>query len=276
MLEDEQAVSEEQEDTGEEYASEGEPVEQEPVPTPSYVTAEALQEAMGGFSEQQQQQFEQFTQYLQQQIAAGTRPQQPAREEPKTPRLPAYQEWAQQDPRDFHQGLQKQFDHMQQQIVQGEQSRQELETRMQRDAEARQFYDHITAATSEAIRGSKTFSEDPELAKFLRQQVVAEVRSSGGEYRKVNIPRIAQGIEQLITSRADKKYQAKIGPAQPGTPAVPGGNATIKPGIGVKPPAKGAGSKPAARKGNINTVADFDREMETFFTNAANAMLEET
>jgi hypothetical protein len=236
--------------------------------SPSYVTSDAFQEAMGSVASEFQQHFDSFNHQLQSltnQLGTLNR-QRTAQRQPKPPAIPELPDFhnimAEGNSYEMRKILAERDAHYQQLIERNARRTEAVENRMRRDEMERRYLEYFQGQTNSAAKQFPMF-QDPKARNYLEHQVAAVVANCGGDIRRVNVLQIAKELNDWTQAMKSAALTEKTG-GMP-TPGIePGaGGETTSPGA----PPKGTASKPRLKDFDASTIkdeADLDKAVEEF------------
>jgi hypothetical protein len=238
-----------QEDAG---ASQGSSAQQ-----PSYMTREAFDEAMGGYSTAQQERIDRVAQSfggMQKLIESLIESQKP-KPPPLVPDAKTLEGIDAHGMRELLTNLHGQHDKTVKEL------REEIQ-KMNKDwtqkTETQRIHGHFKQQVEETSKNFPMFKK-PYGAQLLQQLTIAAIESSDRDYRKVNVPQIGQSINAFIEAEVKERVNAMTRAAQAGADQGKGG----KPAPG-KAPLKGAPSRPGADPAGGVTLKNFKQHQKDF------------
>lgn len=229
-------------------------------PTPSYMTREAFEEAMGGWGQQYQERLDSVAgsfssmQDMIKQLIEANKPQPP----PLIPDVRAFENIDAHGMREMLAGITSKYD----KTIGELQSRLEKQqTEWQQKETVRQIHSHLSEQVK-AVSAQHPHLQKPFGQKLLQKMVIAEIESSKGDFRKVNVQAAGQALDAFIEEQVAARVKTKMpaaAPAQAQPPRAADGKFQAP-----KAPAKGAQSKPVENPASGVTMKNF-RQRQTEF-----------
>jgi len=224
---------------------------------PSYMTREAFEEAMAGYSTSQQERIDKVLQNfggMQDMIKSLVESQKPK----PPPLIPDEKDLANIDARGMRDILHRMAEEHKMSVSELRKELDSTKSEWKRQQEVGRIHGYFTDQVG------KTAQQYPMLQKpfaktLLQNWVVAQVESCKGDYRKVNVPQMGQQLNAFLEGELKTRMTSAASKAAPAPAAgtVRGPDGKFVP---AKAPPKGSGTKPAANDAAGVTLKNFSQK----------------
>jgi flagellar biosynthesis chaperone FliJ len=224
---------------------------------PNYMTREAFDEAISGFGQQYQERLDHvsssFTsmQDMIKQLIEASKPAQP-------PLIPEAEKLQNIDAHGFRTLLSTINEKHERAVADLQKQLESTRNEWKQEQMTRQIYNHFSEQ-AKTVSAQHPHLQKPYGQQLLQKMIIAEIESSKGNYRKVNVQAIGQALNSYIEETVADRMKQKM----PAPQATPGAQVRGPDGkfVAPKAPPKGAGTKPGEKPGGGVNLKNFSSKM---------------